>query len=41
MLSRLDDEIPANVEAARMWREDPKVFRKRCRADVRASLEEE
>ncbi|KAL6715141.1 Ubiquitin-conjugating enzyme E2 15 [Lecanora helva] len=41
MLSSPNDESPANVEAARMWREDPKEFRKRCRANVRASLGEE
>ena len=38
MLSSPNDESPANVEAARMWREDPKEFRKKCRANVRASL---
>ena len=41
MLSSPNDESPANVEAARMWREDPKSFRKRCREDVRRSLGEE
>ncbi len=41
MLSSPNDESPANVEAARMWREDPKEFRRRCRANVRASLDEE
>lgn len=41
MLSSPNDESPANVEAARMWREDPKEFRRRCRANVRASLGEE
>ncbi|KAK4987739.1 Ubiquitin-conjugating enzyme E2 15 [Elasticomyces elasticus] len=29
MLSSPNDESPANVEAARLWREDPKEFRKR------------
>ncbi|MCJ1330257.1 Ubiquitin-conjugating enzyme E2 15 [Thelotrema lepadinum] len=41
MLSSPNDESPANVEAARMWREDPKEFRKKCRANVRASLGDE
>ena len=41
MLSSPNDESPANVDAARMWREDPKEFRKRCRANVRASLGED
>ncbi|KAL8835145.1 MAG: hypothetical protein Q9176_007064 [Flavoplaca citrina] len=41
MLSSPNDESPANVEAARMWREDEKGFRRKCRADVRASLGEE
>lgn len=38
MLSGPNDESPANVEAARLWREDPKEFRRRCRACVRESL---
>ncbi|KAL8734342.1 MAG: hypothetical protein Q9166_001540 [cf. Caloplaca sp. 2 TL-2023] len=41
MLSSPNDESPANVEAARMWREDEKEFRRKCRANVRASLGEE
>ena len=41
MLSGPNDESPANVEAARMWREDPTAFRRRCRKDVRASLGDE
>ena len=41
MLSGPNDESPANVEAARLWREDPVAFRRRCRRDVRASLGEE
>ena len=41
MLSSPNDESPANVEAARLWREDTKEFKKRCRANVRASLGEE
>ena len=39
MLESPNDESPANVEAARLWREDMKEFKKRCRANVRASLE--
>ena len=38
MLSSPNDESPANVEAARLWREDPKEFRRRCRKAVRESL---
>ncbi|KAL8824529.1 MAG: hypothetical protein Q9191_004991 [Dirinaria sp. TL-2023a] len=41
MLSSPNDESPANVEAARLWREDTREFKKRCRANVRASLGEE
>ena len=41
MLSSPNDESPANVEAARMWREDPKEFKKRARKCVRDSLGEE
>ncbi|MCJ1408769.1 hypothetical protein MMC19_002845 [Ptychographa xylographoides] len=41
LLSSPNDESPANIEAARMWREDPKEFRKRCRKCVRDSLGEE
>jgi ubiquitin-conjugating enzyme E2 G1 len=41
MLSSPNDESPANVEAARMWREDPKEFKKKCRANVRATLGDE
>ena len=41
MLGSPNDESPANLEAAKMWREDPKEFRKRCRANVRASLGDE
>lgn len=40
MLSSPNDESPANVEAARLWREDPAEFKKRVRKCVRASLEE-
>ncbi|EEP78140.1 ubiquitin-conjugating enzyme E2 15 [Uncinocarpus reesii 1704] len=41
MLSSPNDESPANVEAARLWREDPKEFKKRVRQCVRESLGEE
>lgn len=41
MLSSPNDESPANVEAARLWREDPKEFRSRCRKNVRESLGDE
>ncbi|EEQ87351.1 Ubiquitin-conjugating enzyme E2 15 [Blastomyces dermatitidis] len=41
MLSSPNDESPANVEAARLWREDPKEFKKRVRQCVRQSLGEE
>jgi ubiquitin-conjugating enzyme E2 G1 len=41
MLSSPNDESPANVEAARMWREDPQAFKKRVRKCVRESLGEE
>lgn len=41
MLSSPNDESPANVEAARLWREDPKEFKRRVRACVRESLGEE
>ncbi|KAK7541938.1 ubiquitin-conjugating enzyme/RWD-like protein [Phyllosticta citribraziliensis] len=40
MLSSPNDESPANVEAGRLWREDPKEFKKRVRKCVRDSLEE-
>ncbi|ETN41098.1 uncharacterized protein HMPREF1541_03033 [Cyphellophora europaea CBS 101466] len=41
MLSSPNDESPANVDAAKMWREDPKEFRRRCRRVVRESLGDE
>ncbi|MCJ1477396.1 hypothetical protein MMC13_006067 [Lambiella insularis] len=41
LLSSPNDESPANIEAARLWREDPKAFRKRCRTCVRNSLGDE
>jgi len=39
MLSSPNDESPANVEAAKQWRDDPQVFKKRVRKCVRDSLE--
>lgn len=39
MLSSPNDESPANVEAAAMWRENPAEFKKRVRKCVRDSLE--
>lgn len=48
LLHSPNDESPANVEAARMWREEVKgadggkrEFRKRCRRVVRESLGED
>ncbi|KAJ5261056.1 Ubiquitin-conjugating enzyme E2 15 [Penicillium angulare] len=41
MLSSPNDESPANVEAARLWREDPAEFKKRVRRCVRESLGED
>ncbi|PYI20067.1 ubiquitin-conjugating enzyme [Aspergillus violaceofuscus CBS 115571] len=41
MLSSPNDESPANVEAARLWRENPQEFKKRVRKCVRDSLGEE
>ena len=41
MLSSPNDESPANVDAAKMWREDPKAFRRKCQKHVRESLGEE
>ncbi|KAF2874635.1 ubiquitin-conjugating enzyme E2 15 [Massariosphaeria phaeospora] len=39
MLSSPNDESPANVEAASMWRDNPSEFKKRARKCVRDSLE--
>ncbi|PUU76242.1 ubiquitin-conjugating enzyme/RWD-like protein [Tuber borchii] len=39
MLSSPNDESPANLEAAKQWREDPTEFKKRARKCVRDSLE--
>ncbi|KAI9878517.1 MAG: Ubiquitin-conjugating enzyme E2 15 [Pleopsidium flavum] len=41
MLSSPNDESPANVEAARLWREDGREFKRKVRACVRESLGEE
>ena len=45
LLNSPNDESPANVEAARLWREERtmgnKEFRRRCRKGVRESLGEE
>ncbi len=44
LLHSPNDESPANVEAARLWREEKngdKEFRKRCRRVVRESLGED
>ncbi|KAI9825707.1 MAG: Ubiquitin-conjugating enzyme E2 15 [Thelocarpon impressellum] len=39
LLAGPNDESPANLDAARLWREDPAEFRKRTRKCVRDSLE--
>jgi len=39
MLSDPNDESPANVEAAKQWREDPKEFKRRVRKCVRESTD--
>jgi ubiquitin-conjugating enzyme E2 G1 len=39
MLASPNDESPANLDAARLWREDPTEFKKRARRCVRDSLE--
>ncbi|KAF3929750.1 hypothetical protein ABW19_dt0201577 [Dactylella cylindrospora] len=39
MLSSPNDESPANIDAARQWREDPAGFKKKVRKCVRDSLE--
>jgi ubiquitin-conjugating enzyme E2 G2 len=38
MIAEPNDESPANVDAARMWRERRPEFEKRVKADVRKSL---
>ncbi|KAJ3181104.1 ubiquitin-conjugating enzyme E2 G1 [Gaertneriomyces sp. JEL0708] len=40
MLSSPNDESPANIEAAKQWREDPKGFKRRVQRSVRRSLED-
>lgn len=40
MLSSPNDESAANIDAATMWRDDPKEFKKRVRKCVRDSQEE-
>lgn len=40
MLSGPNDESPANVEAAKEWREDYAAFKKRVQQVVRRSVEE-
>lgn len=38
MLAEPNDESPANVEAAKMWREQRKLFERKVRQGVRTSL---
>jgi ubiquitin-conjugating enzyme E2 G2 len=38
MLAEPNDESPANVEAAKMWREERAEFERRVRGGVRRSL---
>lgn len=40
MISSPNDQSPANVEAAKEFREDPKAFKRHCSRIVRKSLEE-
>ena len=40
MLSCPNDESPANIDAAKQWREDPKAFRKKVQRIVQKSQEE-
>ncbi|KAJ3293660.1 Ubiquitin-conjugating enzyme E2 15 [Borealophlyctis nickersoniae] len=40
MLSSPNDESPANLEAAREWRESPAAFKKKCRRIARRSVED-
>ncbi|KXN68789.1 ubiquitin-conjugating enzyme E2 g [Conidiobolus coronatus NRRL 28638] len=40
MLSSPNDESPANVQAAKEWREDPPAFKKKVLRTVRKSLED-
>lgn len=39
MLSDLNDQSPANIEAGRLWRDDPAEFKKKVRKCVRESQE--
>ena len=39
MLSSPNDESPANIDAAKMWREDREAFKRRVAKCVRASQE--
>ena len=41
MLSDPNDESPANIEAAKEWRDDNKAFNRRVRRLARKSVEEE
>ena len=41
MLSSPNDESPANVDAGKMWRDDPKGFRRKCQRLARESLGDE
>lgn len=38
MLAEPNDESPANVEAAKMWRDQRGEYEKRVRGEVRRSL---
>lgn len=40
MLGSPNDESPANIEAGKLWRGDPKEFRRRVRRCVRDSQEQ-
>ena len=40
MLADPNDESPANIDAAKMWREDRKEFKKRVARCVRQTQEE-
>eukprot|EP00871_Galdieria_phlegrea_P002031 jgi/Galph1/2829/GphlegSOOS_G1535.1 len=40
MLASPNDESPANLDAAKEWREDQEVFKKKVRRTVRKSQEE-
>ena len=38
MLAEPNDESPANVDAAKMWRDDRTMFNKKCEENVKISL---